>query len=129
MGDAIEIREFRESDLDAIVEFSLRAWDPVFTSLREVLGDPIFIRLKPDWKAAQAEEVRASCTSGEDQARSDEGRDATGGARPRSSTSSLAPIKDNRASEGHGAPPLPAPRRRPWSVAEALRACARTAPD
>ena len=65
MGDVIEIREFRESDLDAIVEFSLRAWDPVYASLRDVLGDPIFFRLKPDWKEAQAEDVRASCTSDE----------------------------------------------------------------
>jgi ribosomal protein S18 acetylase RimI-like enzyme len=65
MGGASEIREFRESDIDAIVEFSLRAWEPVFASLREVLGDPIFFRLKPDWKAVQAEEVRASCLSDE----------------------------------------------------------------
>jgi GNAT superfamily N-acetyltransferase len=65
MGGASEIREFRERDIDAIVEFSLRAWEPVFASLREVLGDPIFFRLKPDWKAAQAEEVRASCLSDE----------------------------------------------------------------
>ena len=65
MGDAIEIRAFQESDLDTVVEFSIRAWDPVFASLREVLGDPIFLRLKPDWKEAQAEEVRTSCTSDE----------------------------------------------------------------
>jgi ribosomal protein S18 acetylase RimI-like enzyme len=65
VGELIEIREFRASDLDSVVEFSLRAWDPVFASLRDVLGDPIFFRLKPDWKAAQAEEVRASCTSDE----------------------------------------------------------------
>jgi GNAT superfamily N-acetyltransferase len=65
MGNAMEIREFRQSDLETIVEFSLRAWEPVFASLRDVLGDPIFLRLKPDWKAAQAEEVRASCTSDE----------------------------------------------------------------
>ena len=63
--DAIEIREFRESDLEAIVELSLRAWQPVFDSLREVLGDPIFFRLKPDWRVAQAEEVAGSCTSDE----------------------------------------------------------------
>jgi GNAT superfamily N-acetyltransferase len=44
---------------------SLRAWDPVYASLRDVLGDPIFFRLKPDWKEAQAEDVRASCTSDE----------------------------------------------------------------
>ena len=29
----------------------------MFASLRHVLGDSIFFRLKPDWKAAQAEEV------------------------------------------------------------------------
>ncbi len=61
----VEIREFHESDLDAVVEFSLRAWDPVFASLRDILGDPIFFRLKPDWRAAQADEVRTSCTSDE----------------------------------------------------------------
>jgi GNAT superfamily N-acetyltransferase len=65
MDDTIEIRRLEESDLDAIVEFSLRAWEPVFASLRQVLGDPIFFRLKPDWKAAQAEEIRESCTSDE----------------------------------------------------------------
>ena len=65
MRDSVDIRNFQENDLDAIVDFSLRAWDPVFASLREVLGDLIFLRLKPDWKAAQAEEVTASCTSEE----------------------------------------------------------------
>jgi len=65
MGEVVEIREFQGQDLDAIVEFSLRAWEPVFASLREVLGDPIFYRLKPEWRVAQAEEVTASCTSDE----------------------------------------------------------------
>ena len=60
---AIEIREFRETDLDAVVEFSLRAWAPVFASLRAVLGDDIFLRLHPDWEAGQAEAVRSSCTN------------------------------------------------------------------
>ena len=45
--DAIQIREFREEDLDAVVAFSLRAWEPVFDSLREVLGDEIFLQLAP----------------------------------------------------------------------------------
>jgi GNAT superfamily N-acetyltransferase len=65
MADLVEIREFQESDLAAIVDLSLRAWEPVFASLRGVLGDPIFFRLKPDWKVAQTEEVTASCTSDE----------------------------------------------------------------
>lgn len=64
-GDA-EIRPFRDSDLEAIVELSLRAWAPVFESMRQVLGDAIFDRLhEPDWPGAQAEAVRSSCTSDE----------------------------------------------------------------
>jgi GNAT superfamily N-acetyltransferase len=61
-GD-VEIRELEEGDLEAIVEFSVRAWEPVFASFREVLGDPIFFRLYPDWQAGQAEAVRAGCTN------------------------------------------------------------------
>jgi GNAT superfamily N-acetyltransferase len=62
----LEIRPYEESDLEAIVEFSLRAWEPVFESLRQVLGDPIFTRLhQPDWRAAQAESVRSSCAGAE----------------------------------------------------------------
>lgn len=63
--DALEIREFQEHDLDAVIEFSLRAWAPIFASLREVLGEAIFLRLHPDWRAGQAETVRSSCTSEE----------------------------------------------------------------
>ncbi len=61
----IQIREFRDDDLETVVEFSLRAWAPVFASIRDVLGDDIFLRLHPDWKAGQAEAVRSSCTSGD----------------------------------------------------------------
>ena len=62
---AIEIREWREGDLETVVEFSLRAWAPVFASVRDVLGDDIFLRLHPDWKANQADAVESSCTSDE----------------------------------------------------------------
>ena len=60
--DDVVIRRFEASDLDAIVEFSLRAWEPVFASVRSVLGE-IFLRLHPDWSANQAEAVRSSCTN------------------------------------------------------------------
>jgi GNAT superfamily N-acetyltransferase len=61
---AVVIRPFRDSDLDAIVDLSLRAWEPVFESLRAVLGDAIFDRLhQPEWRAVQAEAVRSTCTS------------------------------------------------------------------
>ena len=66
MSAGVEIRPFNESDLDAVIEFSLRAWEPVFESMHQILGDPIFSRLHdPDWRAVQAEAVRSSCTSEE----------------------------------------------------------------
>ena len=61
MTEQTIIREFREDDLGAIVEFSLRAWEPVFASVRQVLGDDIFLRLHPDWKEGQAHTVRSAC--------------------------------------------------------------------
>ena len=61
--NAIAIREFHEGDLETVIEFSLRAWAPVFASLRNVLGDGIFLRLHPDWRANQAEAVRSRCTN------------------------------------------------------------------
>jgi ribosomal protein S18 acetylase RimI-like enzyme len=63
LDGVIGIRRFQGRDLEQVVEFSLRAWQPVFTSLREVLGDAIFHRLHPDWRSDQAVAVTASCTS------------------------------------------------------------------
>ena len=63
--DPIEIRAFEEEDLEAVVEFSLRAWEPVFASIRNVLGDEVFLRLHPEWQESQAEAVRSSCTNPE----------------------------------------------------------------
>jgi ribosomal protein S18 acetylase RimI-like enzyme len=65
LGKAVEIRDFRESDLDTVVAFALRAWAPVFASVREVLGEDIFLHLDPDWRVAQAEAVRSSCLNEE----------------------------------------------------------------
>ena len=66
MTDAtIEIREFVTDDLDAVIAFSLRTWEPVFASVQAVLGDAIFLRLHPDWRVDQAEAVRSICTNDE----------------------------------------------------------------
>jgi GNAT superfamily N-acetyltransferase len=64
-AESVDIRPFEEDDLEAVVEFSLRAWEPVFASLRNVLGDEIFLRLHPQWRESQAEAVRSSCTNPE----------------------------------------------------------------
>jgi GNAT superfamily N-acetyltransferase len=61
----IEIRPIEPSDVEQVVAFSLRAWEPVFLSVRGLLGDGIFLRLHPDWRADQSEAVRRSCTGGD----------------------------------------------------------------
>jgi GNAT superfamily N-acetyltransferase len=54
-----QIRDYRSSDQEAVVALSLRAWAPVFASLRQVLGAEIFRRLHPDWRADQETAVHA----------------------------------------------------------------------
>lgn len=57
-----DIRLFTPADVDAVVEFSLRAWAPVFESFEKVLGTEIFLRVYPDWLASQARDVARVCT-------------------------------------------------------------------
>ena len=57
----VNIRALRPDDIDAVVEFSLRAWQPVFESFRQVMGAEIYRRVYPDWKIIQAEVVASSC--------------------------------------------------------------------
>ncbi len=55
------IRALRADDVDAVVEFSVRAWRPVYESFMKVAGPVIFPRLFPHWEAAQAGAVRDAC--------------------------------------------------------------------
>lgn len=52
------LREYRASDEEALVELSLRAWEPVFDALKEALGPELFVRLRGDWRVGQARDVR-----------------------------------------------------------------------
>jgi hypothetical protein len=52
------IREYRTDDHDAVVELALRAWTPVFASMRAVVGDEIDGLLhSDDWRAYQRRSV------------------------------------------------------------------------
>ena len=55
---ATAIRPFTPADVDRIVELSLAAWQPVFSSFRDVLGAELYERVHPDWRSAQADSVR-----------------------------------------------------------------------
>lgn len=56
------IRPFRPEDLDTLVAFGLRAWEPVYEAMRRQVGDEIHYRLHPDWAAEQAAAIRETCT-------------------------------------------------------------------
>jgi hypothetical protein len=43
------IRPLTAVDITAVVEFSLRAWAPVFESFRTVLGERVYQAIYPDW--------------------------------------------------------------------------------
>ena len=55
------IRPLSAADVAAVVEFSLRAWAPVFESFRAVLGERVYQALYPDWSTTQARAVEAIC--------------------------------------------------------------------
>ncbi|MBV9011056.1 MAG: hypothetical protein JO272_03220 [Pseudonocardiales bacterium] len=50
-----QIREYCRADEEAVVELSLRAWEPVFASMEQVLGHEICLRLHGDWRRYQEE--------------------------------------------------------------------------
>ncbi len=55
------IRPYVDSDLDAIVELSLLAWEPVFCSFQQTFGPEIYSILYPDWRTSQSAGVAAVC--------------------------------------------------------------------
>jgi ribosomal protein S18 acetylase RimI-like enzyme len=57
----VVLRELAESDVDAVVALSLRAWTPVFASFEAVLGPVVYRHLYPDWRASQARAVERVC--------------------------------------------------------------------
>jgi ribosomal protein S18 acetylase RimI-like enzyme len=59
--DDIAIRAYEPADRDAVIALSLRAWEPVFTSVNGLLGDQLATALHgEDWRAHQAAEVSAA---------------------------------------------------------------------
>jgi ribosomal protein S18 acetylase RimI-like enzyme len=51
-----------DADIDAVVALSLRAWEPVFQSLRETMGDGLFTHFYgSDWRSYQGADVRRAC--------------------------------------------------------------------
>lgn len=61
-----DIAPIADGHLDAVVDLSLRAWAPVFVSIRDTLEPAVYEAFYPDgWRGVQAEAVREACTSSE----------------------------------------------------------------
>lgn len=52
------LRDYQVRDEQAVVALGLRAWEPVFAAVEELLGGELFSRLRGDWRASQAQAVR-----------------------------------------------------------------------
>jgi ribosomal protein S18 acetylase RimI-like enzyme len=46
-----QIRSFQEGDLQALIELTLLAFEPIFASFEKILGLEVFPILYPDWRA------------------------------------------------------------------------------
>ena len=57
------IRPYDDRDADAVVDFSLRAWAPVFASVEQTLGSEVFRRQHPDWREDQRRAVEEVCAA------------------------------------------------------------------
>lgn len=49
----VEIRPILEQDRAAILDFTPRAFEPIFASFHEMLGDALFQIMFPDWRETQ----------------------------------------------------------------------------
>jgi ribosomal protein S18 acetylase RimI-like enzyme len=57
---AVTVRAIEPGDVDAVVGFSVQAWEPVFQSFQQLLGPRLFARFYPEWQRQQADDVRAA---------------------------------------------------------------------
>ena len=49
------------SERQRLVDIALAAWEPVFVSFRELLGDDILAALYPDWRIHKGNQIRSAC--------------------------------------------------------------------
>jgi GNAT superfamily N-acetyltransferase len=61
----LSIRPVSNDDIEDLVQLSLLAWTPVFSSFKQVLGAGIYPILYPDWRRQQREVVEGICKDGE----------------------------------------------------------------
>jgi ribosomal protein S18 acetylase RimI-like enzyme len=62
----MHIREYATEDCQSVVALSLRAWEPIFTTLRTILGPELDERMHgPDWRTYQGNSVEQTIGAAE----------------------------------------------------------------
>ena len=57
----MRIESYDSSQLPAIVELSLKAWEPVFASIAAAMDPEVYREQHPDWRVTQRASVEATC--------------------------------------------------------------------
>lgn len=57
----IQIRPFRDADMDRVLDIAVAAWTPVFESSRDILGSGLFDLVNPDPEGRKRSRVAAQC--------------------------------------------------------------------
>lgn len=58
----MQIRTYEASDNDGVVHLSLRAWAPVFASIKQTLSPEVYSAFYTDWRIDQRRAVEAACS-------------------------------------------------------------------
>ena len=58
---SVRIRPYRDSDLDRVLDIAVAAWEPVFGSFHELLGNDLYGSVFPEWESMKRREVAAVC--------------------------------------------------------------------
>jgi len=58
----MRIEPFYRDQLAAVIQLSVRAWAPVFDSIRKVMDSDVYQMLHPDWRVGQKNAVEDVCT-------------------------------------------------------------------
>ncbi len=59
----MKIHAYTPQHLEPVVALSLRAWGPVFVSIKQVLPPALYDHFYPDWRVVQKEAVESVCSS------------------------------------------------------------------
>jgi ribosomal protein S18 acetylase RimI-like enzyme len=61
MSTDVSVRDFESADLDRIAEITKAAWEPVYESYRENMGDELFDAKYGDWREYKVSQVKRDC--------------------------------------------------------------------